>query len=401
MSRKHCLFCHVAVCILFLILFSPALLHAQILSWQLNGAAGNEVSVPATTLQTGLLTSALGRGSGLNPSGLVNAFSSTNFTANGDKADAIANGRFIHFTVQAATGYSVSLQTLNARFRRSATGPNVFRWQYSIDGTAFFDAGVSDISYTGTATGGNDQSSVDLSGIAALQNVPHTTLITFRLLGWGASATTGTFAIGRSATSDPADVSLALSGTLSASLAAPVATPATVVTQNEFTANWDPVPGVSVYRFDAATSPLFTSSQSLISDEGFDGGTTPPAGWTFTGIGGTYTTAGNFGAASPSLRMDATGNAVTTPMYGGSATQLSFWIKGQGTNAASALLVEGYNGSGWITIENITNSIPTTGTVITYNGGSTPVLPAGLKRFRFTYSKSSGNLAVDGCGSKL
>ena len=130
-------------------------------------------------------------------------------------------------------------------------------------------------------------------------------------------------------------------------------------------------------------------------NEGFNNGTTPPSGWTFTAIGGTYTTTGNFGVASPSLQMDNTGDIIQTPVLPNTASQLSFWIKGQATNNSSALLVEGYNGSSWVTIQNITNSIPTTGTVYTYNSTSTPTLPAGLVQFRFTYSKSSGNLAFD------
>jgi len=135
-----------------------------------------------------------------------------------------------------------------------------------------------------------------------------------------------------------------------------------------------------------------TPSTTCIS-EGFNAGTTAPAGWTFTGIGTTYTTSGNFGASSPSLGFDATGDQIVTPTVT-SAIQLSFWIKGQSTDATSALLVEGYNGS-WVAIDNITNSIPTTGTTFTYNSSSTPALAPGFTQFRFTYTKSAGNLSFD------
>jgi hypothetical protein len=80
-------------------------------------------------------------------------------------------------------------------------------------------------------------------------------------------------------------------------------------------------------------------------DEGFSAGTAAPSGWTFTTIGATYTTGGNFGASSPSLQFDNTSDRVTTPTLSGTAIELSFWIKGQGTNATSALLVEGFDGS--------------------------------------------------------
>jgi len=126
--------------------------------------------------------------------------------------------------------------------------------------------------------------------------------------------------------------------------------------------------------------------------EGFNNGTTAPASWIFTSIGGTYTTSTNYGVASPSLQLDATNDAITTPVIGG-ATELSFWIKGQGTDAMSALLVEGFNGS-WVTIENIV-PLPTSGTVKTYNSASTPALASGFTLLRFTYNRSAGNLSFD------
>ena len=121
--------------------------------------------------------------------------------------------------------------------------------------------------------------------------------------------------------------------------------------------------------------------------EEFDDGTTAPTGWTFTNIGGTYTSAGNFGNSSPSLKIDVTGDIIeTAPVT--NPSQLTFWIKGQGTDAASALLVEGWDGS-WNTIENITN-IPTVGTTKTYNSGL-----SSYTKFRFSYTKSAGNLSFD------
>ncbi|MCF6183721.1 MAG: fibronectin type III domain-containing protein, partial [Bacteroidales bacterium] len=144
-----------------------------------------------------------------------------------------------------------------------------------------------------------------------------------------------------------------------------------------------------------------TSSQFDITDinacglEEFNGGTTAPAGWTFNGLGGTYTSSGNYGNSSPSLKMDDTGDFIETANVT-SPSQLSFWIKGQTTDALSALLVEGWDGS-WNTIENITN-LPTTGTIKTYTTGL-----SSYTKFRFSYTKSAGNLAFDDvdvtCGS--
>ena len=131
-----------------------------------------------------------------------------------------------------------------------------------------------------------------------------------------------------------------------------------------------------------------------IIDEGFDGGTTAPEGWTFTGVS-TYPTAGNYGRASPSLKFDSTGDQIVTPALN-SPTNLQFWYKGQGAPMTSALLIEGYNGSTWNTVVDLT-SLSTTATT------QSVVLADGLAQLRFTFTKASGNLALDdviigGCG---
>ena len=181
----------------------------------------------------------------------------------------------------------------------------------------------------------------------------------------------------------------------SGSLNAPVAIDASVVSSGGFSANWNAVDGANSYELDVSLYPSFSiTGSSATLTEGFSGGTTAPAGWTFTNIGGTYTSTGNYGLASPSLKLDASGDAVETNTLASAATQLSFWCKGQSVNTQSALLVEGYNGSTWITIDNF-SPLPTIAITKTYNSSSSPALPANLISFRFSYSKSTGNLALD------
>jgi len=131
----------------------------------------------------------------------------------------------------------------------------------------------------------------------------------------------------------------------------------------------------------------FTPYDSACGTEEFNNGITAPLGWTYTNINTTYTTAINCGNLIPSLMLDATGDIVeTAPVH--NVSQLSFWIKGNSTDIASALLVEGYNGSTWTTVDNITN-ISAIGTTKTY------INVAAYQRFKFTYFKSAGNLAFD------
>ncbi|MFZ4400528.1 MAG: YCF48-related protein [Bacteroidales bacterium] len=141
----------------------------------------------------------------------------------------------------------------------------------------------------------------------------------------------------------------------------------------------------------------FTANDSACGTEEFNNGITAPLGWTYTNINNTYTTAINCGNLIPSLMLDATGDRVeTAPVH--NVSKLSFWLKGNGTDTTSLLLVEGYNGTSWLSIANITN-LPVNGTTKSYYNVSNYI------RFRFTYIKSVGNIAFDDveviCGNTI
>jgi uncharacterized protein YjdB len=147
----------------------------------------------------------------------------------------------------------------------------------------------------------------------------------------------------------------------------------------------------------ATCTVTVTNSGATSISEGFDSvvGTSSsitsgiPAGWTFSSGMAIYNTTGNYGASSPSIKMQATGNQITTPTFTLTAQgTLSFWIKGQGTDSVSHLLVEKYDGTSWTTVQDI-SSLPTTATTKTYT------LAQNIKQVRFTYTKSAGNLAFD------
>jgi hypothetical protein len=57
-------------------------------------------------------------------------------------------------------------------------------------------------------------------------------------------------------------------------------------------------------------------------------------------------------------------------------------------------LVEGFNGLTWAVIDTITN-INKTAVTKTYDSASSPVLSNGLIQFRFSYTRTRGNLAID------
>ncbi|HLF52341.1 choice-of-anchor D domain-containing protein, partial [Flavobacterium sp.] len=152
------------------------------------------------------------------------------------------------------------------------------------------------------------------------------------------------------------------------------------------------ISALNIEGTDTETLVITIASGPCLS-EGFIAGITQPSGWTFTSIDATYTSVGNFGASSPSIKFDDTNDVVETATFS-NAVELSFWMVGNSTNAASSLLIEGFNGTIWVTVDNIAN-LPTTGTTKLYNFSSIPTLPANIQSFRFTYTKSAGNLALD------
>ena len=175
---------------------------------------------------------------------------------------------------------------------------------------------------------------------------------------------------------------------LAVELAAPVASNATGVTASGFTANWSAVPGASGYLLDVWR---LDGIPPTTVREGFDGYPTnaPPAGWTITNSGGSYTSAANSGQAIPSVQLGATDHAITTPMYPAAVTNLSFWYKGNSANN-SMLRVDGSNTMGWVML----NTLPVTNNSATITNFLLSALD-GYTRFKLVYTKVSGNVGID------
>ena len=139
-------------------------------------------------------------------------------------------------------------------------------------------------------------------------------------------------------------------------------------------------------------SPLPTL-QPLPVEEGFDGfeAGVRPEGWSFLYCNydsDAYVTAGNYGSASPSLKLSVDGARVTTREFSGRG-RLSFWLKGNSTDFSTSLLVEQYASPTWNAITEIFRG-PDPGDTIG------PVLLDGeASRLRFTLHRSGGEMAFD------
>lgn len=170
-----------------------------------------------------------------------------------------------------------------------------------------------------------------------------------------------------------------------------VAQEATHVSSNGFTANWNTATNATKYLLTVVkrSQPQSSSlSKVIVNFDNFPG--TLPSNWSTTS-NQTYTTNSNFGNASPSLKLDATGASIKSPVFSEVISSVSFWIKGQGTDLNSSILIEGStNGTTWTSIQTV-NKLPKTGTVLSFAIDKN----LGYKSVRLTYTKSAGNLAMD------
>ncbi|MDR1091182.1 MAG: BACON domain-containing protein [Prevotella sp.] len=151
-------------------------------AWSMAGISGGGASPMEATSKTGsgITFGALTKenisfsGSG-SPAG--NAWGGNDFTVNTEDIAVSDPVKYAYFTVSSSNSFSLS--TLEATIRISGTGPKKTSVQYKINNAAYVEA--SNVSTEITTSTGNPVS-VDLSGIAALQNVASGTTVTIRLV---------------------------------------------------------------------------------------------------------------------------------------------------------------------------------------------------------------------------
>ena len=157
-------------------------------AWETTGLSSYGPSpFAATSNAPNVSVVGLTRGSGVgtvNTAG-ANAWGGTGFVF-ANEAAAIAGNSFATFSLTAGPGYLISFTNIPAyNIRHSGTGSTTGIWQYQVGNGAFTDIGSAITWGATTSSSGNLQSAIDLAGIAALQNIPAGTNITFRIVLWG------------------------------------------------------------------------------------------------------------------------------------------------------------------------------------------------------------------------
>lgn len=199
--------------ILFLTLLFTSSSFAQLATWNVStmtGGAGNFGPSPLAPTATGpnVTVTGLTRGSGVGSttgSGAARGWGGNTWALT--SAAGITGNQFITFTVSANAGFTMSLTSLNPLdYRRSGTGATNGLVQYSINGGSFVD--ITTLNFTVSTSGGASAGPVDLSTITALQNVASGDVVTFRVIPYGATSTSGTFYIFDFANSTASDLTI-------------------------------------------------------------------------------------------------------------------------------------------------------------------------------------------------
>ena len=158
-------------------------------SWNMEGVSWGEDQMPVTSAPADVTIGDLTK-HGFTSSGNSgsNNWGGSDFSDNLEDIVLTAPVKYATFTVSAA-GKTLSLSSLAAVVRITKVGPTAVSIQYSLDGTTFAEAGR--LTYTRPSkTTTFPVQSVDLSGVAALQNVAAGTTVTIRIVPVATEGTT-------------------------------------------------------------------------------------------------------------------------------------------------------------------------------------------------------------------
>ncbi|MEI8086065.1 MAG: YDG domain-containing protein [Paludibacter sp.] len=281
-------------------------------------------AAPTATANANVTVGVLTRGSGVTTSGTAFAreWGGGGWTTAATVTEAVTAGAYLSFTIKPKSNYVLSFNNIPAcQLYSSTTGPSKAQWQYSIDGTNF--TSITDL--TIVTGGANNYSLIDLSSISALQNVPVTTTVTFRIVAYNTNGSgTPTFAFYDGTASVAADFSV--NGYISA--AGPSITG--TATATTFT---------NTYGTASSTQGFSVSGSNLTADLI----ATAPTGFQVANGAGTYGGTATFtqtaGTASGTLNVRLAANAVVGGTYNSQTISLT------STNATTLYITTAASGN--------------------------------------------------------
>jgi hypothetical protein len=187
--------------------------YPQIAAWNASSLTGGGITTSNFTpnsISSDLTTVAgFTRGSGLTTSAganLAGYWGSNSFSTATTPATGITANKFLTFKLQSTNSKPVSYKTIDSfKIRIAADGPIKYQLDYQLNNGTFSPVAT----LTGpTRTAANfELTPVNLENIVGLQNVPPTTVVTFRLTPYDASGT-GVFYIGDGTPNQGADFNI-------------------------------------------------------------------------------------------------------------------------------------------------------------------------------------------------
>jgi hypothetical protein len=161
---------------------------AQLLQWNTFGNAGTETTEPSIFNDPNLSgVTNLTQGAGITPAANTNRFGGNNWwntgnSVNSTLSEAVAGNDYLQFIVTPNVGFSFTPTSFVFSWDHSASGPNSVTLRSSVDG---FTADLGSV--TAMPASISTGNTIAISGLTTL-----TTATTFRLYGYGGTATGGT-----------------------------------------------------------------------------------------------------------------------------------------------------------------------------------------------------------------
>lgn len=186
---------------------STAALAAPItITYTFTGSPGNQVSEPVDANPTGGTASDITRGSGIIANDGDNSINSRAWTT----ASSLDANDYYQWIITPDAGYELDLTNIAWTGRRSGTGPRSFDLRFSLDG--FASSSSLGIIQVGDTT---NNFRTTYTGFTDIMDV--TVPVTFRLFGYSAEGSAGTFRLGISNSDSPSTLpaNLQLMGDLS------------------------------------------------------------------------------------------------------------------------------------------------------------------------------------------
>jgi len=165
-----------------------------LLAWEVGSqTGGGKQGLAASTVATGNVNSVgLTKGIGLKSATASKGWGASGWAVSSTKG--LNGDKNLTFGLTVAGGYKTSLSSIDFHYRRSIDGPaNVFL-EYQLNNGAWIT--ISDLANAfPDASSGGANVSLNVAGVAALQNLAAGTSVNFRITPYGASASTATWYI--------------------------------------------------------------------------------------------------------------------------------------------------------------------------------------------------------------